>query len=432
MITKMDVDLRYAYVKFISEDDSPPIYVLICIDVAKKYLAEFKIINKMIPELTMEYHNDFMVINCMPIKMLVAFKILMRFITMRESVHIDNIDEEINFLNLLCKLGNRQQIDEILDSFKIHNKTFIRLLDQDFDAKNFFTETRKINICISFAKYYPQLDKEKYLNIYGIPFLNVLPEHENFFPSYKKFYQGHFPQIRIHDRRSKTYYHSIKLGNKALLFNPQGYNLACWQTKKRMKKSQYDTSSSSETDDERTSESNMRIIKLPREFIGGTKINNYVLDVVDVNFMNNIVPMEIVRSGCLGRAQIFKEKYKMDYEKLSLGPEMKRYYITAQRDAFIKYAQDHIYIPPKSEDFYSSSKRIIESDSGSDEPIKKKCRPSSSKSSAEDAHEFVSNFMPEKTRTKPSEKIAYNFSSNSDDEPKQGRKKPCERPIRLP
>lgn len=48
-----------------------------------------------------------------------AFKILVRFIVMREAVYINDVDEETNLLLLLCKLANKQQIHQILDSFDI-------------------------------------------------------------------------------------------------------------------------------------------------------------------------------------------------------------------------------------------------------------------------------------------------------------------------
>lgn len=72
-IIKMDLELRYGYVKFTSDTESP-IYILVCIEAMKKYFDEFKMIDDMIPELSMEYHNNLVMINCMPIKYLWPLK----------------------------------------------------------------------------------------------------------------------------------------------------------------------------------------------------------------------------------------------------------------------------------------------------------------------------------------------------------------------
>lgn len=60
-------DLTYAYVAF--DGDHSSIYVMTCFDLLVENFDEFKTVRKMIPEMTMEYHNEFMLVNRMPISM---------------------------------------------------------------------------------------------------------------------------------------------------------------------------------------------------------------------------------------------------------------------------------------------------------------------------------------------------------------------------
>lgn len=95
-------------------------------------------------------------------------------------------------------------------------------MDENFDAKNFFGEGQKINICIGIAEKYPNLDKTKYLIFYGIPYFEHLPEYDLDLitnASYKKLCKIRFPQKRIYDNISKIYYQIVVLGVKVLLFN---------------------------------------------------------------------------------------------------------------------------------------------------------------------------------------------------------------------
>jgi hypothetical protein len=345
----MELELRYGYVKFISDTKSPT-YILVCIEAMKKYFDEFKTIDQVIPELSMEYYDNLMVINCMPIKMLIAFKILVRFITMREVVCINDVDEQMNLLLLLCKLANKQQIHEILDSFDINCEVWVRFLDENFDAKNFFGEGQKINICTGIAEKYPELDKEKYLTFYGIPYFDNLPEydmeHMTYYLSYKKLCKRGFPQKRVYDKISKNYYQTLVLGDKVLLFNRHDSEPI---TKKVTFKTDHDLS-----DDERNLDiSNAQFMQLPSEIVKGSKIYNFATDIINVHFVNKIIPMRLVVSSYASYINGILKKYKSDYDRLKLDQKYMYVYHSAIEAAIKSFRKNFIYVPPTVEIFES-------------------------------------------------------------------------------
>jgi len=356
MITKMDVDLRYAYVKFISEDNSPPIYVLICIDVAKKYFAEFETIDEMIPELVMEYHNNnFMVINCMPTGTLSVFKILLRFVTTGNIVHIDDINEASNLIRLLCKLGNHRQINEILNSFDVQTETWLKILNENFDAKNFFDEERRFDIYMSIFKDYPKLNEKLYLNFLGIPYFENFHIYgtdvdSDMLMSYEELCGTQFPQVRVYDKISKIYYQTITLGYQTLLLNLQNYKRAVRHTRKINNKPASATSSESSSDNEIT-RIDEQIIKLPQEIINGIRVNNFVMDTVNVHFCDRNIMMQMVMSGNVNRINIFERKYASDYDKLQLDEKFNLDYDSAISAAWITYKNTRIYKKPIPADF---------------------------------------------------------------------------------
>jgi hypothetical protein len=366
----MEAGLRYGYVKFVSDEFDSPTYVLVCIEAMKKYFDEFKTIDEMIPELTMEYYNNFMIINCLPMKMLQSFKILVRFATIREIIYLNDIDEEINLLLLLCRLANNEQIKIFLDQLDIRCDVWIRLTNENFDAINFLDEEQRMNICISIAKKYPESDKTTYLSFYGIPYFENLPDYgidPKPFTSYKNLCAHGFPQIRIHDRQSKSYYQTFIIGSKVLLFNPCGYQLVTKKTKP-LNMSDHFFSSESSSDDENESDPNTQIIKLPKEKIEGSQINSYVVNVVDVYFSNKIIPMQMVESTRLNRIYIFHKKYMSDYDKLQLNKDKYLHvYKSESCAAAIAFRQNHIYVPPTRTKFES----LLE-DMKNEEPV---CSP---------------------------------------------------------
>lgn len=348
----MEIELRHGYVKFVPEDEEEtPTYILVCIDVMKKYFEEFRTIDEVIPELSMEYYNNFMVINCLPMKMLLSFKILVRFVTMDEFTSIDNIDEEVNLLLLLCRLANKEQIAKILNSFEVRSEVWVRLMDENFDANNFLCEEQKIKICKLLGKDYPDLDKTKYLSFYGIPYFENAPVYTCI--DHEPHSHGDFPQMRIHDKKSKSYYQTLAFGDKVLLLNQQKYELY-EKTKRKLYDSDYffssESSSDDNNDDESTSDTSRRIIKLQREKIRGLKINNYVMDVVDVHFSDKITPMQLVESTGFNRSQIFFRKYAADYKQLQICTSKNDYDLVMDK-AYHAFKESHIYKPPTNTDF---------------------------------------------------------------------------------
>jgi hypothetical protein len=367
----MDIEITYGYVKFISDTESP-IYVLVCMEVMKEYFDEFKTIDEMIPELSMEYYNNFMVINCMPIKMLIVFKLLVKTIMTRKIVHIENIDEEINLLLLLCRLGNTGQIHKILKLFYINFEVWIRLLDEIFgDTRNFFYEEKRINICLDVSKHYPELDKAKYLSFYGIPYFDdLLGYGKDCYTYYNIQASHHFSfQRRIFDKISKSYYHLIAFGDKVLLFDRQDSDPIVKKRRSiRLKSSSSISLSSSSEDDEINLD--IGIIKLPQE----KKINNYAIDIIDVHFPDKIIPTQLVISGSyVTRETAFRQKYKFDYDRFKLDNRYSHIYDLEIKVAIEAYTKNHIYIPPTLARFESlleesvrSSLTLFGSDSDSD------------------------------------------------------------------
>uniref|UniRef100_A0A6C0C9E6 Uncharacterized protein n=1 Tax=viral metagenome TaxID=1070528 RepID=A0A6C0C9E6_9ZZZZ len=346
--SQMDIELRYGYVKFKSAVN-PPIYIMICIDAMKKYFDEFKTFDEMIPELSMEYYNNLIVINQMPIEMLVAFKILVKFVTLREVVNITDVDEEINLLKLLCKLGNRQQIQEILNSFNIDCKTWVRLLDEDFDVKNFFCDRQKIQIYATVA-YYAESNKAKCLSFYGIPYFENLSEYDI---KYAEFGKTSYPQNRVFDKTSNSYYLIDIIGDKVLLYNRHN-PIATNKNLRRNRLKSSSESSSESSSDEDTNDLNGGIIKLPTEIVQSQTIRNYTTNAVDVYFGNAVVPMLLVTSGpSLTRSWIFRDKYRSDYERLRLDSKVEPFYIYVENAAEEKFSKNHIYVPPVAEIFES-------------------------------------------------------------------------------
>uniref|UniRef100_A0A6C0C6T6 Uncharacterized protein n=1 Tax=viral metagenome TaxID=1070528 RepID=A0A6C0C6T6_9ZZZZ len=351
----METELRYGYVKFVSDQDEAPKYVLVCVDAMKKFFDEFKTIDEMIPELSMEYYNNFMIINCLPMKMLTSFKILVRFATIQETVHISDNKEGINLVLLLCRLANKQQIYEILNLFNIDCEVWVRLMNENFDAKNVLCEELKVNNYILMVEKCLNFDRVKYLSFYGVPYYENIPrssainykKKSKSYDSYNEICKKRFPQIRIHDKISKSYYQKVEIDGKVLLLNQQGYRLID-KSKGQLNTSDHLADSSSDDDD--TACTTSRIIKLPRETINRSPINNFVIGVIDVHFADKIIPMQVVESTYISRRGLFYGKYHDDFLKLQIAVATPTYNSVFER-AVRAFNDNHIYVPPAKAEF---------------------------------------------------------------------------------
>uniref|UniRef100_A0A6C0C9N2 Uncharacterized protein n=1 Tax=viral metagenome TaxID=1070528 RepID=A0A6C0C9N2_9ZZZZ len=301
----MNPDLTYGYVKFVSNDSSPT-YVLVCLEIMSRQFEEFKTIKAMMNEMQFEYCNDLKVLNHFPIEMLYVFKILVRYVTIQHMIPIDSIDEQTKLLHLLCKMANKKQINQILCSLKINPETWIRLLDEGFDAKNYLDTKHKIDIC-KFVAENANLDEMIYINFLGLPYFENLADYE--IMNYVSF-----PRKRVYDKTTDTFYDILRVRNYVVLF---GQNDHIPETRIESSSNE-DISNESNGDelDDLPTNLNDHIIKLSWEMIRHNKIYNFLYDWIDVYFAGTIKRLILVESTNADRYTYFCVKYAADYNKI--------------------------------------------------------------------------------------------------------------------
>jgi len=303
----MSQDTTFAYIKFIS-DNSPPIYELVYLNVLLEHLEEFETICDTIKDLEMEYHNNFMIVNHLPMQTLPVFKILNQFLTTGTMIDIDSVDEQIMLLHLLCKFANKRQINNIMESIKLDPETWVALLNENFDAKNYFDETRNLEICKIISDNNPGLEEEKYLDFYGFAYFKNLPEYY-----ISTTVITSFPQRRVRDKKSKDNYQLIAIGKKAALFNrqknrplPVRKDIFEMNDISEIDCGDSNSSSSSENEDR---ESTTSVVKLSKELIGGRRLNNFILNSIDVYFADRIDKMLLIETTPYDRYHV-NDMYK--------------------------------------------------------------------------------------------------------------------------
>jgi len=296
-------DLTYAYIAF--DGDNCSIYVMTCFDLLVENFDEFKTIRKMIPEMTMEYHNEFMIVNRMPISMLPSFKILMMMITLNKAV---DISDQINFLLLLFRLGNCGQIKKFLEFADIRGDTWRSLMNVEIDVKDFFDDEQKYYICMAMKSRFPEIDDTTYLSFYGVPYamrtpglsllrisvkefvqygdmyeqfvsklFELLPYESKYFPKIKKL---NFPQKRMYDQESDSYYQYETFGDKILLLQPRKATVATM----------------AQLGGKRT----VPMAAFKEEYIFDKIVENFMYDTINIMHRDRIIKMYLVYSTTSG------------------------------------------------------------------------------------------------------------------------------------
>uniref|UniRef100_A0A6C0C7X6 Uncharacterized protein n=1 Tax=viral metagenome TaxID=1070528 RepID=A0A6C0C7X6_9ZZZZ len=294
-----------AYIKFASDD--LPIYEPINLGLFSERFEEFMTIRDMTKDLEMEYYNEHMIVSYQPISMLSAFKNLKKicdFADESEFVTIESIEEEIKLLELLCKWGNKEQIEHIMNFIIFEEELWVTLLDKNFDAKNYFSEERNLNICKIIYENHPELNEETYLHFYGFAWFDNSPKY-----LINSSHNVGLPKRRVRNKMTKDCYDVVGIGKKVILLNRQKF-----QPLPEVK-SLFDTDDftsmhfscsedSSSSDEENITTVNFRAIKLSKELINGQKINNFIIDVVKVHFAYNIVDMQLIETTNLSRNSV--------------------------------------------------------------------------------------------------------------------------------
>jgi len=330
------MDLQFGYVKFES-DNSSPIYELVCINTMKIYFDEFRIFDMTINELENEYHQGFIIINRLPIISFKAFKTLTYFAHTNVMIYEKSDEEQIQLLFLISKLTRKEEFYKISSHILFNNSVWVKLLDENYDVKNFFDDYQKLSICTGIIMTNPKLEKEKIFQFYGLMYFKNLPGY-NISHLWDLGHQQ--PQKRIHIKSSQYNYRLTTIDEYAILYDPCEH---CPIIKKRNSIERvYSTASNLSHD--------MILSKLSKEYIGTCTLPlyNYIICNVDVQYGNNIIPAQLIQTtfddGYNGFAQI----YKKDFEELySSKPYDILLFTHLQEAAFIKYDTDGIYVPPK-------------------------------------------------------------------------------------
>ena len=308
-------DLTYAYVAF-ADNDTDIVYVMVCFDILIENFDEFKTIHKMIPEMTMDYHDKFMIVNRMPKSMLPSFRTLMRMLAFNKCVSV-GADEQINFLLLLFRLGNMEQIKKFLELTNIRCDTWRSLMDVDVDVKDFFSEEQKYRICLMMKENYPEMDDAIYLSFYNVPFTKLTqdfigtreePRKRTPLMKYKydltskeelpEIKQLRFPRKRIYDKESDSYYQYEIFSEKVLLLRPRKATIASPDTineKRGVKRN-----------------SRVKMPALDEEDIGYNIIENFIYGDVVVAHRDKLVTMQLIFSTADGAHNMLYHRTRND------------------------------------------------------------------------------------------------------------------------
>jgi hypothetical protein len=174
----------------------------------------------MIKDLEFEQHNNLMVISCLPIYFLRAFKILNKFACTQTIVHEKSIDVQIELLHLICRLANQKEIYRLLRLMTFDDDVWIKMLDERFDVINYFYEDKRVKICEIIAKKDAQLNCKKYLNFFGIKWFPNAPKYR--IPETAHIVHEN-EQKRIYDKMSQTNYLLKFIGDNLILHSPRKY-----------------------------------------------------------------------------------------------------------------------------------------------------------------------------------------------------------------
>lgn len=310
-------DLTYAYVAFV--DENSPVYVMTCLDLLVENFDEFKTIRAMIPEMTMDFYNGIMVVNRIPKSMLSVFNTLMRMAMFNKVINV-NATDQISFLLLLFRLGNKAQIKKFLGLTDIYCSTWKLLMDVDIDVTDFFDDEQKYTICMAIKSSFPEIDDAVYLSFYDVPYATRsydfeylrrigvsefvqwggslereirksfgLPHELEYHPKIK---QLDFPEKRVYDKESDSYYQCEKFGDKILLLQPRKATVA---TTAQL--------------------GGLQAGKMPafeKEYIFNNIVENFIHCAITVTHRGKTTEMYLVYSTTHGAGCILKNRIRVD------------------------------------------------------------------------------------------------------------------------
>lgn len=354
-------DLTYAYVAF-ADNDTDIVYVMVCFDVLIENFDEFKTIHKMIPEMTMDYHDKFMIVNRMPKSMLSSFRTLMRMLAFNKCISV-GADEQINFLLLLFRLGNMEQIKKFLELTNFRCDTWRSLMDINVDVKDFFSDEQKYRICLMMKKNYPEMDDVTYLSFYNVPFtkltrdfMGTMTEPVRSAPLKKCKYDStseeqlpeikelHFPRKRIYDKESDSYYQYEIFGEKVLLLRPRKATIAPPDT----------------INEKRCVKINSRvgIPALDEEGIGYRIIENFIYGDVVVAHRDKLVTMQLIFSTADGAYNMFYHRIRNDCAEFVI-PKFDAYIVhNVYNDICANMLKNGMYIRPTLESMIAQLEKM--------------------------------------------------------------------------
>jgi len=132
----------FGYVKF--EDDTAPLYKMVKISTVIEWFSEFETSIETFTDIGFDEYNGLHVINYQPLANFAIFGKLYDFIHLFKMPLFESIDEEVNFITLLCKLATKDKLNSIMERVCFNPYTWLALMKMNFDAKNFFSERVKI------------------------------------------------------------------------------------------------------------------------------------------------------------------------------------------------------------------------------------------------------------------------------------------------
>jgi len=303
------------------------------------YFDEFKIFSETIQELENEYYQGLIIINYLPMKALLAFKTLNRFAHTQIMIYDKSDEEQIELLRLLCKFANKQQIEKILELLVFNDAIWLKIMDENFDVKDYFSNGEKVTICNVIAKMNPNLEKEKYFSYYGLFWFQNLPKYNI---STSKKDHG-VPQKRIYDKISQTNYLMTVMDDKIILSNP----LKHVPITKNPKRFYLQSDSESDEDEQDLISDKMILSKLSQECINERIFHNFIICDVNVHCANNNIVMQLIETTEDDGYRTFVRTYRNDFRKLYAGKNNSLLeYMSSISDAWKKYSTTGIYVPP--------------------------------------------------------------------------------------
>jgi len=157
---------NFGYVKF--EDEISPVYKLVNIHIVTNWFHEFETSFNTFADIGFEMYDEYRIINYQPKTNFFIFEKLYDHVHILKVPVFVSIDEQINFIDLLCKLADKKKLNQIIKSIEFNPYVWSILTTMNFDAKNFFDEHVKVLACF-FACHHSATDKIIHiLNFYGV------------------------------------------------------------------------------------------------------------------------------------------------------------------------------------------------------------------------------------------------------------------------